>query len=391
MKCLVEKIPVQPFHVFPKKALFNKPLAKPVPEAVADMTVAYCPVSRHVSSYLRADVSLEDLKAKIYQELYAGFAPTGLSPLQKSYNEYVAKWIASVIPAKSKVLEIGCHDGYILHMLAQEGHSCVGVEPSPFADVAREKYGLDVRNEFFHSSKYPAEAFDVLIMRHVVEHVDDPVGFVADAAKALKPGGILYIEVPNSHWSVEETFFPEFHIDHISYFTLPSLRRLLALSGFGEVLHAEAATAYMRFPFLNCLARKAEAKNVFTPPNYFFDFRIQAQTAAFPQTYARYVDNLKKLTDGRKIAIWGTGSIGTQYAIDADWKIPDVTYVDPNPANQGKYLSVTGHPVHAPEVIQDIAPDVVLIASGWETDVRRQVQPFVGPDTQIMVFRDLLG
>jgi SAM-dependent methyltransferase len=391
MKCLVEKIPVEPFHVFPKKALFNKPLSRPVPEAVADMTVAYCPQSRHVSSFLRSDVSLEDLKAKIYQELYAGFAPTGLSPLQKSYNEFVANWIASVIPPKSKVLEIGCHDGYILHLLAKVGHNCIGVEPSPFADVARKEYGLDVRNEFFHSSQYPAESFDVLVMRHVVEHVDDPVEFVRDAARVLKPGGILYIEVPNSHWSVEETFFPEFHIDHISYFTLPSLRRLLSLAGFGEVLHAEGATAYMRFPFLNGLARKTTDKALLNPPAYFFDFRIQNQIAAFPATFARYLGNLRKLADGRKVAVWGTGSIGTQYAIDAGWAAKDVTYVDPNPANQKKYLSVTGHEVHAPDVIRDLTPDVVLIASGWESDVQRQVQPFVTPKTKIMVFRDLLS
>ncbi len=106
MKCLVEKIPVEPFHVFPKKALFNKPLAKPVPEAVADMTVAYCPVSRHVSSYLRADVSLEDLKTKIYQELYAGFAPTGPT----GHYPQVPRQVASLAEPGDVVITMGAGD-----------------------------------------------------------------------------------------------------------------------------------------------------------------------------------------------------------------------------------------------------------------------------------------
>lgn len=338
-------------------------------------------------------MSPAELHAITYGELYRSYAPTGLSGLQKRYTDFVGRWLAAQLTPRSKVLEIGSHDGYMLSLIAAEGHECKGVEPSPFADVAREEYQLDVEKDFFNPARYEPESFDLVIMRHVVEHVDAPVDFVTDAASVLKPGGLLYIEVPNSQWSVEATYFPEFHADHISYFSMASLLQLFERAGVRDIRHAEVVSAYMRFPFLNVLARKTESATVLggSTGAWFMDFRGREALDRFSSTFDLYVRRLKSLRGGRSLAVWGTGSIGIQYAIDAGWAPKDdVAYIDPNPASQGLQLSVTGHTVHPPEVLKERGINRLLIASGWEEDVWRQAGPHLMPGAEIFTFADLI-
>lgn len=392
IKCLLCQKMLPSFHVFPRKALFTKPLESPVRTAVADMGLAYCRECRHISSRIETQISQECLKQEVYGELYRNFAPTELSPLQQAYTDFVEGWLAGYLSPVSRVLEVGCHDGYLLNQLAERGHLCEGVEPSPFGDLARKKYNLPIVKDFFHSEQFDKDAYDLVVIRHVVEHVEDPIGFVADAAQVVKKGGLLYVEVPNSYYSVQQTYFPEFHVDHISYFTTASLLRLLDMCGLKEIVHQETVWAYMKFPFINVLARKTSGRQLSDarPAKWFFDFRIEHLLDRFVEKYVQLIFNLRTVCKGRNLVVWGTGSIGIQYAIDAGWSRQDVTYVDVNPANQGLVLSVTGHYVHSPEIIQQRQFDTVLIASGWEEDIRKQVQPYLSADTRVLGFNDLL-
>ena len=390
--CLLCGRDLPAFHVFPRRTLFTKPLSAPQPEAIADMGIAWCDACRHISSRLASPIPVEELHARTYRELYRNFAPTGLSGLQLRYTDFVGEWLASWLSPGSRVLDIGCHDGYLLKRLADHGHACEGIEPSPYADYAREHYGLAVVQGFFTPDSYPPASFDAVIVRHVTEHVADPVAFLRDAVRIVKPGGLLYVEVPNSQWSLEETYFPEFHADHISYFTMASLLTLLERIGAGGVLHAEAFRAYVRFPFLAVLTRRSAAAAGRSRPDaeWLMTFGIDAAITRFTETFGAYVARLRTLRDGSRLAVWGAGSIGIQYAIDAGWEAADVTYVDVNPVNQGMVLPVTGHRIQPPTVLRDAA-DRLLIASGWEDDVRRQAAPFLRPGTPVHTFADLVG
>lgn len=392
MNCLIDKTEQKTFHVFPKKALFNKPIKTPVSSAVADMHLCYNPVTGHISSHLDSKMQTSDLLKTIYTEIYDSYAPAGLSGLQKQFSEFVSKWLLANMPKNSKILEIGCHDGFMLNEFKQQGHTCVGVEPSPYGKYAVEKYGLDVKNEFFTEGMFEDETFDVIILRHVVEHVPDPVAFVQSATKVLKKGGIAYIEVPNSQWSLENFYFPEFHVDHISYFTMNSLTRLLKLAGLNKIIHKEAFKAYMKFPFLMSLSIKEE--NSMTEKdlksNFFLNFSVNETINEFTDNFSKYVQSLKDLKSYNKIAVWGSGSIGTQYAIDGNFGLDNVEYVDPNKISQGLKLSVTGHLINSPEILKDYNPDILIIASGWEHDSIIQSKNYISSKTKTVTFNNLL-
>lgn len=388
VECRICRGPSRVFSTLPKRSLYNKPVREPKPGAVADMRLGFCDSCRHISAHLQSDFPLEHLKEEVYGELYANFVPTELSPNQTAFTNFVADWLARRLPSRQRVLEIGCHDGYYLNRLKSAGHQCVGVEPSPFADYATKMYGLEVRKEFFDASMFGDASFDVIVLRHVLEHVDHPAKLLGDALRVLKPGGFLYVEVPNSLWSLQERYYPEFHVDHLSYFTPQSMQTMLQGHGL-DVSHLETFTSYMRFPFMGALCRKAPNAKAATT-DWMLDFGIQRSLDAFQSGYKHYVESLRA-TPTEGLAVWGAGSIGTQYAIDGGWKSDEGVYVDINPANQNLRLSVSGHRVHPPQTLLERPPKTLLIASGWEDDVRRQSAPFIERQTQVLGFHGLVG
>ena len=75
-----------------------------------------------------------------------------------------------------------------------------------------------------------ADTFDLVVMSHVLEHVPGPVGFLSEAAKTLRKGGVLFIEVPCrdfEHKSLDEP--------HLLFFDKVPMEHLLRRVGFGDV------------------------------------------------------------------------------------------------------------------------------------------------------------
>jgi SAM-dependent methyltransferase len=50
-----------------------------------------------------------------------------------------------------------------------------------------------------HDLKFADEEFDVVVCGAVLEHVDDPLKAISELRRVLKPGGLIWIEVPFNH------------------------------------------------------------------------------------------------------------------------------------------------------------------------------------------------
>lgn len=140
-----------------------------------------------------------------------------------------------------RLLDVGCASGDFLVACADAGFDVVGLEPSSAAvSLALEK--LDGRGQvhegMLQGSNLASASFDCVTMWDVVEHVRDPRGFLEEAASYLRPGGCLFVNVPDiDSWPARTLGdrWPLLLPEHLTYFTRDSLRRLGEACGLSWV------------------------------------------------------------------------------------------------------------------------------------------------------------
>jgi SAM-dependent methyltransferase len=94
-------------------------------------------------------------------------------------------------------LDVGCGAGTLLSAASELGWAAVGTELSPPAVDAAREAGLDVRLGELGELRFEAEAFDVVSLVEVLEHVPEPRRLLAEVAPLLRPGGALYLTTPH--------------------------------------------------------------------------------------------------------------------------------------------------------------------------------------------------
>jgi SAM-dependent methyltransferase len=147
--------------------------------------------------------------------------------------------LASFLRGNKRVLEIGCSSGFMLYPLREQGHDCVGVEPSGvFSNYVRAR-GLQCFESLqdLQSSGITGSGFDFILHYYVLEHIADPLGFLKSQLAMLRPGGIILFEVPHAKDALTAIYdvaaYERFIwvVSHRWYFSRQSLTRLLTMVG----------------------------------------------------------------------------------------------------------------------------------------------------------------
>lgn len=135
------------------------------------------------------------------------------------------------------LLDVGCGYGFFLQAMQGLCSTVTGIELSAGeAAYARQKLGLNVRQGTLAEAQFPDSCFDTVTMWEVIEHLPDPLGYLQEIRRILKPGGLLVISTPNAccltakvtgnHWRLWAP--PE----HLYYFCMSSLKRSCLKVGF---------------------------------------------------------------------------------------------------------------------------------------------------------------
>ncbi len=118
-------------------------------------------------------------------------------------------WIASEIgrafgPGPRRILDVGCGAGFLSNDLARRGHAVTGCDLSGGnLEVARERdptgSACYVRADAT-SLPFSAGTFDVVCVMDLLEHVERPVDVIAEAARVMAPGGVLFFHTFDRTW-----------------------------------------------------------------------------------------------------------------------------------------------------------------------------------------------
>ncbi|MBI2890656.1 MAG: class I SAM-dependent methyltransferase [Nitrospirae bacterium] len=133
------------------------------------------------------------------------------------------------------VVEVGCGAGETLDTYKALGWKTVGVEVSAAARREAHRRG-HTTHSIFEARNLPREGFDLVRMRHVLEHMADPLSALRTAWTVLRTGGTVAIDVPNFGGLLYRLFGAHFwQIDaprHLYGFTPSTLARAMELAGF---------------------------------------------------------------------------------------------------------------------------------------------------------------
>lgn len=102
------------------------------------------------------------------------------------------------ITSTGRLLDIGCGGGHLVKAALDRGFDAVGLEISPLGVAyARQLLGLEPVVASFPEHRFDDGSFDVVVLKHVLEHLPDPLLTLSQVNRILRPGGIAVVECPN--------------------------------------------------------------------------------------------------------------------------------------------------------------------------------------------------
>lgn len=174
--------------------------------------------------------------------------------------------LAPFLTKGASILDLGCGAGELLYLLREEGYRVEGIEPHEgYASYAREELELPVQIQFLKGELPGERQYDLITLFHVLEHLEEPSRFIESAAKRLKTGGLLVIEVPNLKSPFQKPN-SAWHRAHLYHFSAATLELIGAIHGLERIANWSSAdqgnvTAVLRKgegppPFISVQARE---------------------------------------------------------------------------------------------------------------------------------------
>ena len=254
------------------------------------------------------------------------------------------------------VVELGCGRGEFLGMFARDDRRCLGFDRS-YDGRQAPRTGLSIEAQDYDQARHGALDADLVVCRHVLEHLPAPATLMAALRAAAAPQGTVYVEVPNGLWTMRDGGIWDLVHEHCGYFTPRSLAALARRTGFGvRSLETDYGGQFLGAE----LALDPRADRAKEPAA---DATLAARFAAtLRERLSHWNERLaRELDAGRRIAIWGAGTKGVTFVNALPRGAEIARLVDRNPHKRGRFVPGTGQPIVAPADLVAQPPDLVLV------------------------------
>jgi hypothetical protein len=262
------------------------------------------------------------------------------------------------------MVEVGCGQGGFLNELAKRKHgNYFGFDPA-WRGEPNEK-GVLLSSDYYDAAsagRLPRTP-DVLLSRHTIEHIADPLSFLKTLrAATLECPGRTFIETPCVDWIIANGQVQDFFYEHCSLFTQRSLALAIKEAGLGttSVKHV-FGNQYLWAGTGKC-AGDYHAHEI---PDFV---GWGARQSAY---MARWVNTLM---GARRIYLWGAGSKGVIFTLLLQSVNIDIAgVIDINLRKQKTWTPLTAKPVLAPSEANLDGSAVVIMNPMYADEIRRSL------------------
>ena len=327
---------------------------------------------------------------------------TGTSSETRTHFKKMAQEVVerTGLPVGSTILDIGGNDGTLAQFLHYRGMRAINVEPAKNIAALAQRTHPDVITipAFFNnlSSEAIARGYgkvDLITACNVFTHVPDPRQFLEDAKTLLKDDGTLVLEIYYLWDIVSNGAFDMCYHEHMSYFSLRTLRALVEQAGLEiwNVQHLDVQGGSLRVyvsrkglrPVDDFVGRVARSEyDLIRAIERYEDFGDRVEEHR--DEILRFLQDAKRT--GQKVAGYAAAAKATVLCNYLGIGPEDVRYiVEDNPMKVGRYIPGVRIPIVGPAVLEKEPPSVLLIFS-WNIaqDMVRKWKPQL-PKTRFLV------
>ncbi|RLV48621.1 class I SAM-dependent methyltransferase [Nocardioides mangrovicus] len=278
--------------------------------------------------------------------------------------------------ADSFVVEVASNDGYLLQHVVADQVRCLGIEPSVNVSAEARKVGVPTLTEFLSeevAATVRAEhgPADLVVANNVYAHIPDLIGFTRALRDLVADDGWVSIEVHHALHLMEHAQFDTIYHEHFQYYTVLTAQRALATGGLRLVdveelsTHGGSIRLWARPEELGAPVAPAVAEVIAREAGVGLDTveghlgladrvaRIRRDLVAFLVECAR---------DGVRVAGYGAPGKGNTLLNFCGIRPDLLPYlVDRNPYKHGRFTPGTRIPIHHPDVIDTLRPEVIVV------------------------------
>ena len=327
-----------------------------------------------------------DMKSGMIHNEYVTKADDRYNSVDYSYTSSNSKsavthW-ESYIPLLKKlgaqngdsIIEIGSNDGFLCSLLIEAGYKVNAVDAAESMSSLTISKGIPTHQKIFNAStaleiKDVIGPVDYLVANNVFNHANDPLNFLVGIKSILNNDGSFVLEVPYWFSQIKNNRFDMIYHEHISYFTVFSLKNLFDIAGVfindiefidthGGSLRVIGGLKEVTNPLIEELIQNEISNNLFTE-HYYETAAQKIRSIKF-----EFMSNVFENYSNRKIFGVGAAAKANTFLTYFGLNSTIVTAVtDASPLKIGKFTPLTRIPIIGDEALSEFDNPVAILLS----------------------------
>lgn len=302
----------------------------------------------------------------------------------KVFMDEMVSNLNSVHGLKNKIIvEIGCGDGHFLERIKQVEPTakCIGFEPGIEHKTVSSK-GIEVYNDYFKPERDMAKLRpDILICRHVIEHLENPKYFVSEISYWSNQSQVFPIflaEVPLINKAIKHSRINDYLFEHVSNFTDFSFSNMFRISGYKVLEKHIGYGGEVIVTISQPLNNKKFASIRKSSEKYYSGVAEQRE---------KIKQELLKIRKNNTIAFWGGTGKGASLLNGFELSVNEFSVVvDSDPMKIGFHVPGTGQKIISPEDLKQNPCDIIFICTQWRAkDIYSEICKRQIPHKKVLV------